>query len=133
MRRQALKFFPNLSFVFLKNAKYYGKDKYAFRVPIKISKPEIKRYVEGLYGVEVTKVNTMNYEGVIRRSVNTRHPFRRPRYKKAIVTVRARLDTESGKTGSDKSQPIEAEVVEGASTATNEKKKPGFFPWNWRK
>lgn len=59
--------------------------KYTFIVHPKATKPEIKRAVETLFDVDVTKVNTMNYRG---KRVRVRVDWgRRPSWKKAIVTV----------------------------------------------
>ena len=37
--------------------------KYSFKVDVKATKTEIKQAVEEIFGVEVAKVNTMNYDG----------------------------------------------------------------------
>jgi large subunit ribosomal protein L23 len=60
--------------------------KYVFQVAVDATKPEIKTAVEQLFGVSVTKVSTINYDGKIKR-------FRgklgqRPAFKKAIVTLK---------------------------------------------
>ena len=57
-----------------------------FKVAGKASKPEIKEAVEALYGVEVTKVNTIVTKGKTKRWKG--QPYRRSDEKKAIVTLK---------------------------------------------
>jgi large subunit ribosomal protein L23 len=49
---------------------------------------EIKRAVEALFDVSVTKVNTMNYEGKKKRQ-RTAKFGKRPDWKRAVVTLAA--------------------------------------------
>ena len=63
-------------------------NKYAFRVAPAANKIEIKRAVEQLYRVKVTKVNTMINPGKS-RAMNPRHPGSTTPWKKAVVTLRA--------------------------------------------
>lgn len=70
--------------------------KYVFEVATCADKTEIKEAVQQLFGVTVTKVNTMNYDGKIKR-------FRgrigqRNAYKKAVVTLKEgeSIDLSSG-------------------------------------
>lgn len=58
---------------------------YVFKVPPKMTKPEIKEYLQKIYGMDVKKVNTTNYEGKWKRRNNILH--KRPAYKKAIVSL----------------------------------------------
>ena len=58
---------------------------YVFRVPPRMTKPEIKDYLEKIYGLDVKKVNTMIYEGKEKRRNGIK--YRRPDYKKAIVKL----------------------------------------------
>lgn len=60
--------------------------KYTFEVPKTVNKLEIKYAVEEVFGVKVAKVNTMNYEGKLKRM--GRNEGRRPSWKKAIVTLK---------------------------------------------
>ena len=59
--------------------------KYTFEVPKTVNKLEIKYAVEEVFGVKVAKVNTMNYEGKLKRM--GRYEGRRASWKKAIVTL----------------------------------------------
>ncbi len=56
-----------------------------FRVSPNATKPQIKRAVEGLFSVKVTKVNTLNMNGKVKMFKG--RPGRRADYKKAIVTL----------------------------------------------
>jgi large subunit ribosomal protein L23 len=60
--------------------------KYTFEVPKTVNKLEIKYAVEEVFGVKVAKVNTMNYDGKVKRMGRTEG--RRPSWKKAIVTLK---------------------------------------------
>ncbi|MGN1116352.1 MAG: 50S ribosomal protein L23 [Candidatus Ornithomonoglobus sp.] len=60
--------------------------KYTFEVPKTVNKLEIKYAVEEVFGVKVAKVNTMNYQGKLKRM--GRNEGRRASWKKAIVTLK---------------------------------------------
>lgn len=59
--------------------------KYTFKVNKDANKIEIAKAVEELFGVNVSKVNTMNVRGRLRRQ--GRHEGCTPAWKKAIVTL----------------------------------------------
>ena len=59
--------------------------KYTFEVPKTVNKLEIKYAVEEVFGVKVAKVNTMNFDGKLKRM--GRYEGRRAAWKKAIVTL----------------------------------------------
>ena len=61
--------------------------KYTFKVAVDASKTEVRLAVEEIFGVEVKKVNIMNYNGKLKRMGRTMG--RRAAYKKAIVTLTA--------------------------------------------
>ncbi|MCX7734709.1 MAG: 50S ribosomal protein L23 [bacterium] len=69
-----------------KSRKLVDNKKYAFLCPISVTKPEIKRAVEKMFGVKVEKVNTMVYRGKIKR----RGFFlgKRPNFKKVVVSLK---------------------------------------------
>ncbi len=56
-----------------------------FKVPLTASKPEIKAAVEGIFGVQVTAVNTLRQKGKVKRFRGI--IGRRSDTKKAIVTL----------------------------------------------
>ncbi|WP_022670816.1 50S ribosomal protein L23 [Hippea alviniae] len=60
--------------------------KYVFVVDKNANKPEIKKAIEELFGVEVEKVNIINVKG--KRKVFRGIKGKRPSYKKAIVTLK---------------------------------------------
>ena len=57
-----------------------------FKVAGDATKPQIKAAVEALYGVEVTKVNTINVKGKTKRWKGK--PYKRTDEKKAIITLK---------------------------------------------
>ena len=62
--------------------------KYVFQVAIDANKTEIKAAVEEIFGVKVSKVNTVRMQGKMKRTGS--YPAgRRAAYKKAIVTLTA--------------------------------------------
>ena len=65
--------------------------KYTFEVPKTVNKIEIKYAVEEVFGVKVAAVNTMNYEGKVKRM--GRYEGRRASWKKAIVTLKPESKT----------------------------------------
>ena len=62
--------------------------RYVFEVQKDSNKIEIAKAVEEIFGVKVTKVNTLNMQGKLKRT--GRHPQgRRASWKKAMVTLSA--------------------------------------------
>jgi len=59
--------------------------KFTFEVARDANKIEIRKAVEEVFGVKVQKVNTINYQGKLKRMNSTQG--RRPSWKKAIVTL----------------------------------------------
>ena len=59
--------------------------KYTFIVDVKSTKTEVKKAVESLFSVKVVQVNTMNYDGKVKRTGV--HEGSRPAWKKAIVKI----------------------------------------------
>ena len=59
--------------------------KYTFKVATDANKTQVKHAVEEIFGVEVARVNIMNYDGKIKRM--GRYVGRTAAYKKAIVTL----------------------------------------------
>ena len=64
-------------------------NRYTFCVSPDANKYQIKSLVEELYGVKVTSVNTMNYEGKKKQRYTKAGIIRgkKPAFKKAIVTL----------------------------------------------
>lgn len=61
--------------------------KYTFKVATDANKTQVRLAVEEIFGVEVAKVNIMNYDGKVKRM--GRNVGRTAAYKKAIVTLTA--------------------------------------------
>ena len=62
--------------------------KYVFQVAIDANKTDIKAAVEEIFGVKVSKVNTVRMQGKMKRT--GAYPMgRRSAYKKAVVTLTA--------------------------------------------
>ena len=71
------------------NAQQEKLRRYAFRVNRKANKLEIKKAIEGFYGITVVDVNTIIVPGKA-RSRSTKAGLivgRKPGYKKALITV----------------------------------------------
>ena len=62
--------------------------KYVFQVAVNANKTEIKAAVETIFGVKVSKVNTIKMQGKVKRT-GAYPAGRRAAYKKAIVTLTA--------------------------------------------
>ena len=60
--------------------------KYTFRVPLAATKIQIRQAVEQIFKVKVQAVNTMRYEGKLKRMGRTHG--RRSDWKKAVVTLK---------------------------------------------
>ena len=60
---------------------------YTFKVHPTASKPEIRDAVETIFGVSVTKVNTLNRKGKRSRNRRTGTFGKRPDTKRALVTL----------------------------------------------
>ena len=60
--------------------------KYTFRVPLAATKIPLRQAVEQIFKVKVQAVNTMRYEGKLKRMGRTQG--RRSDWKKAVVTLK---------------------------------------------
>ena len=83
---------------------------YTFRVSPRMTKPEIKDYLEKIYGLDVRKVNTMIYEGKEKRRNGIK--YRRPDYKKVVVKLnppavasQGQVEATSNEVAQDTSKP----------------------------
>lgn len=65
-------------------------NRYAFKVDHRANKIQIKGAVEAMYGVNVTAVNTMKYEGKLKsRNTKAGSVSGRPsKFKKAVITLK---------------------------------------------
>ena len=64
-----------------------AENKYTFVVSKSANKTEIKKAVEAIFGVNVEKVNTLNYDGKVKRM--GRRVGRTASFKKAVVKLTA--------------------------------------------
>jgi large subunit ribosomal protein L23 len=62
------------------------QNKYMIEVATDANKVEIRNAVESLFKVKVTKVNTMNYDGKLKR-MRMGQEGRRPDWKRAVLTL----------------------------------------------
>ena len=62
--------------------------KYVFEVAVSANKTEIKAAVEKIFGVKVSKVNTVRMQGKVKRT-GAYPAGKRADYKKAVVTLTA--------------------------------------------
>lgn len=62
------------------------KKRYVFKVDKNATKSDIKRAIEEIFGVEVLRVNTVNYDGKLKRMGRTEG--RRSSFKKAYVILK---------------------------------------------
>lgn len=64
-------------------------NRYAFIVDVRANKLQIKKAVQDFYGVQVTSVNTMRYDGKLKSRYTKTGVIsgRRDAFKKAIVTL----------------------------------------------
>lgn len=60
---------------------------YTFKVAPDASKPQIREAIQHIFGVKVTKVNTLNRQGKRKRNRRTFTYGKRPDTKRAIVTL----------------------------------------------
>ncbi|HMB68251.1 MAG TPA: 50S ribosomal protein L23 [bacterium] len=63
------------------------ENEYAFAIDVRANKIDVKRAVEDLFNVKVTKVRTVNRSGKMKRMGV--HQGRRAAWKKALVTLAA--------------------------------------------
>jgi len=63
----------------------------AFRVPVHLTKPEIRNYLRSIYNIKVIKVNTYIKLPMIRRNSYGDYFKNGPSYKKAIVTCEEKI------------------------------------------
>ncbi len=79
--------FPNEIIQFMPNQQESAQlDTVKFRVSPKLNKFDIRQWIEAGYDTPVQKVNTINYEGRVRRMPNGR-TWKRPDYKVAYVKL----------------------------------------------
>lgn len=79
--------FPNFVFTMVRSGKERAKNEVVFRVPRVLNKLDIRQYLEGLYGVQVLGIRTVNFLSKSVRQGQRHIPGR----KNAIVMLREPL------------------------------------------
>eukprot|EP00744_Colponema_vietnamica_P002772 GILI01004313.1.p1 GENE.GILI01004313.1~~GILI01004313.1.p1 ORF type:complete len:103 (+),score=22.25 GILI01004313.1:49-357(+) len=80
--------FVNTTCKLARSHRNYPSNKACFRFPPSMTKVEIAQYLKQLYNLNVQKVNTMNYEPVVKRHRGDGSYYRSgSNFKKAIVTL----------------------------------------------
>lgn len=90
-------FFPWQNFCIHKSGSFLEKNRLALRVPINLTKFEIREYLRKIYNAKVIKVNTLIKVPERRRNLtDRRYNYYRngPRYKKAIITLEHEIPDE---------------------------------------
>lgn len=59
----------------------------AFDIPPSMNKLDVVSYLRAVYDLPVTDVRTVNFDGKVKREQGTRHRYRLPARKRAIVTM----------------------------------------------
>ena len=86
--------FPNYTPIVLsrfRSAAHRKANQFVFKVEPKMTKHELREYLTKLYGLNVRKINTMNYDGKLKRA-RGQFLYRTPPYKKAVVSLNPRFE-----------------------------------------
>ncbi|CDR94712.1 ribosomal protein L23, putative [Babesia bigemina] len=97
-------YFPWQTMCVHRSGAFLERNRLALRVPINLTKFEIREYLRKLYGAQVIKVNTLIKVPRIKRDLASRKPkyYRNgPMYKKAIVTLEHAVPDEVKMLGRD--------------------------------
>eukprot|EP00747_Dinoflagellata_sp_TGD_P206720 gnl/TRDRNA2_/TRDRNA2_80395_c0_seq1.p2 gnl/TRDRNA2_/TRDRNA2_80395_c0~~gnl/TRDRNA2_/TRDRNA2_80395_c0_seq1.p2 ORF type:complete len:234 (+),score=38.43 gnl/TRDRNA2_/TRDRNA2_80395_c0_seq1:137-838(+) len=87
-------FFPWFNFVMVKSGAYLEPNRVAFRVPVHLTKPEIRNYLREVYKAKAIKVNTYIKLPRMRRNAYGDYMKNGQAYKKAIVTCEETIPDE---------------------------------------
>jgi ribosomal protein L23 len=85
-RKQVI--FPNRYFKLLIPSVLEKTKVAQFKVPLEMSKPQIKEYLENYYGLQIEQVRTLIQIGKVKRNRKTNRLVKRPSYKKAYVFLK---------------------------------------------
>ena len=72
---------------------HFTRLSYVFRVPPSTTKLEIKDYLEKIYGLDVKKVTTVNYDGKVK--VRNGKKYQQKAYKRATITLNDAVASQS--------------------------------------
>ena len=87
-------FFPWQNFILHQSGSYLEPNRVAFRVPVNMTKFDIREYLRKLYGVKVIKVNTYIKLPTNKMSSDRNWFKTDAQYKKAIITCEERIPDE---------------------------------------
>ena len=89
LRKAPLFTFLNVPLALIPTSKKMAPNKFVFEVPMELTKIELRNILSSMYNVKVLKVNTMIYDGKLKRGFGYQRKYihRTNRYKKAIVTI----------------------------------------------
>eukprot|EP00761_Pharyngomonas_kirbyi_P012706 gb/GECH01012733.1/.p1 GENE.gb/GECH01012733.1/~~gb/GECH01012733.1/.p1 ORF type:complete len:186 (+),score=35.87 gb/GECH01012733.1/:1-558(+) len=79
--------FPKQQVTFILQSALRSTKEVHFRVPLEMTKPELKEYLRTFYDLDVTNVNTAVYHGKTRRNKTNFKEEKTEDFKKAIVTL----------------------------------------------
>jgi large subunit ribosomal protein L23 len=81
-------FFPNVPLI-IRPGGDFSKTRGVihFETDPRQTKIDIRNQLQRIYGIKVIKVNTINYQGKLKRDWRTKRWIQRKRWKKAIVTI----------------------------------------------
>ncbi|KAJ1980666.1 mitochondrial 54S ribosomal protein YmL41 [Dimargaris xerosporica] len=79
-------FFPNIIFRLVRSERLQPNQA-AFKVPVNVNKFDVRDYLTHLYGVTVLDVRTVIYPGSKKLNRASKETIKKPRVKKAIVTL----------------------------------------------
>lgn len=82
-----------------KSTDLQAKGKYVFEVDKRANKHQIKKAVEGLFGVSVSDVRTIKVKGKLVRRGQRRAEVKKSDWKKAVVTLKEGSKIEIFETG----------------------------------
>ena len=86
--------FLNHEMILARSPKPYDKNKVCFRSNQNLSKPEIKQYLSKVYELPITRVDTVNKMGKLKRDRQTNRKWRKPDWKKSIVSLEYEVDND---------------------------------------
>ncbi len=86
--------FVSHTFALMRTPKPYGDKVVNFRCDNFLSKPEIRQYLQKLYGMPITAVGTFRKMGKLMKNSDTRTGWRKQDWKKATVTLEHDVESE---------------------------------------
>eukprot|EP00341_Mesodinium_pulex_P007981 CAMPEP_0116915470 /NCGR_PEP_ID=MMETSP0467-20121206/17946_1 /TAXON_ID=283647 /ORGANISM="Mesodinium pulex, Strain SPMC105" /LENGTH=68 /DNA_ID=CAMNT_0004592137 /DNA_START=180 /DNA_END=386 /DNA_ORIENTATION=- len=63
-----------------------------FKTSPELSKMEIKQILEKQYQLDIEKINTVNYHGKIKKSLNSNYRYKTQPFKKVFAILKSKVD-----------------------------------------